>query len=743
MKVTNKIKIYLDDKHLVPPIDVMQGDTNTRVLEFSLYEGGSEWPVPAGASVAVAYRRADGRKGIYDTLADGSVAYTVAGNVVTVTLVPQALAVPGNTAATVVFTDTSGGQLATCCVILRVERNPAIGAVEPEDYYNLRQMIAAEVESLLDGVSVTGGGGKNYVTKYGAKGNGVTDDTAAFNNALAINRTVFVPGGTYVLSDELTVRENCCLELAQDAVLKFTQTDKNCITLLRLAYLKGNHATIIVPYAFKEKVLNADTVDDEAVLDSESLAASNAIAVPPFKKWDPQWKMSRYITDINICKPNANGFHYSDDGACYGTAVYMGCSEGIADFMWGVNISGLRISGGFTYGIRMCSGGETWNHDARIEAVIECCETGASVENCKYARLAVTIQPRPAANGAAYAKYGVKLVGSKGTDLSSSRVWDWNATNTLWTEDGEYQHIAMYGQCRGLILDDFMFYEESRHDIRSLIYTDTASNLEQMTVLQEPFTRWFKPVNGEPYFSDGYAEKKLVAQEELDRYFNVDVVKGFTDALATAIDTDGSVYNGNGYIIGRRMETDGTEVDSAYYALTGFIPCKKNDVIHVHDMSFTEGDQNCRVQFFDAAFNRVTYANSEAPVLINRENLLANSNTYVADYEATDNGFKLTLSGNVVHDTTAYARFVFYKTQLGRNPMIAINEEIKYSVEGFLSDGVKVKAENVIGGVNVAAEVGQTVVVKSVDDNGIPTGWEAVSLDTKIDERIRALGLIE
>ena len=120
MKVIHKVKVHLDRRKGDVFVDVMQGDANTRVLEFALYEGGSEWPVPAGASVAVAYRRADGRKGIYDTLADGSVAYTVAGNVVTVTLVPQALAVPGNTAATVVFTDTNGGQLATFCVILRV-----------------------------------------------------------------------------------------------------------------------------------------------------------------------------------------------------------------------------------------------------------------------------------------------------------------------------------------------------------------------------------------------------------------------------------------------------------------------------------------------------------------------------------------------------------------------------------------------------------------------------------------------
>lgn len=292
------------------------------------------------------------------------------------------------------------------------------------------------------------------VRLYGAKGDGTTDDTAAFQSALAANRVVYVPEGTYILSDTLLIEENCCLELSQAAVLQFTQTDTNCITMLRLASIKGNHATIFVPYTFNANVINADTRDDEANLDADNLNTSNASAVPPFTKWDPQWKMSRYVTDINICKPNSAGFHYSDDGVCYGTAVFMGCYEGIADFMWGVSMSGVRIAGGFTYGIRIYNDGATWNHDMRVEAVIDGCETGVSVENCNLAHLAVTIQPRPAADGAVYAKYGIKLVDSLWVDLSSSYVWDWTTSNTLVGSNAEYQHIAMYGDCSGVNIYD-------------------------------------------------------------------------------------------------------------------------------------------------------------------------------------------------------------------------------------------------------------------------------------------------
>lgn len=542
------------------------------------------------------------------------------------------------------------------------------------------------------------------VQDYGAVGDGTTDDTTAFQNALAANRVVVVPGGTYKLSGTLTIRENCCLELAQDAVLDFTQTNVNCITLLRLANLKGNHATINVPYTFSANVINCDTRDDEAALDFDrtltgtaydtAIKNANSVAVPPFTKWSPQWKMSRYVTDINICKPKADGEHNAPDENCYGTAVYLGChssDDNILKFMWGVSVSGLRIAGGFTHGIHVYNTPSEkntwWNHDMRIEGVIDACEIGVLVENCHCSRFAVTIQPRKAANGAVYAKHGFKLVNSNNIDLTSSRVWDWNESGTCWTNGGEYQHIAMYGDCGGLILDDFLYNKKSI-DIRSLIYTDTASNLESMTILQEPITRWFKPIDGEPHFNDGYSDQKLVLQREFDEHFNTDFVKSFTDVLASAEDTDGTILNGVGYKIGARLGENGTVTESAYYGYTGFIPCKKGSTIYAKDLNFDVGEDYAKVIFYDASKNYIIH--------INRTNI-ATGNNYYAAYKSNEGGFSLTVNNISNNNNIAYARFTFYKTAFGENPMMAIDEEIKYEVEGFLADGVKVKAENVVG----------------------------------------------
>lgn len=557
---------------------------------------------------------------------------------------------------------------------------------------------------------------------YGAAGDGATDDTEAFRQALAENRIVHVPGGRYVLSDTLVVRANCCLELSQDTVLEFVNEEKNGIALLRAAHLRGNHATITVPYTFSANVIHCDTGDDQDALIGDDLSEANNTAVPPFTKWDPQWKMTRYVTDINICKPDDRGFHYSKDGDCYGTAIYLHCDEAdYVSYMWGVSMSGVRIAGGFEYGIRAYNIGDTedaWNHDMRIEALIDACKVGVSMENCHYARLAVTVQPRRAYSDAevykAYAENGILLRGCRGIDLSGSRVWDWNAEATLWAEGNPYQHIALLGECRGLILDDFLYHEQSSIDIRRLIYTDTPANLENMTILQEPIDRYFKNKNGVPYFHDGSRDSKLISQEEMDAHFDTDFVKSFTDVLAAAEDTDGTVLNGVGYKMGARLHENGTLTESPYYGYTGFIPCAKGSTIYAKDLSFDVGDDFAKVIFYDAEKNYINH--------VNRGNIVKGNNYYAA-YTSKEDGFALTVNSISNNNDVAYARFTFYKTGFGEHPMMAVDEEIQYTVEGYLADSVKVKAKNVVS--DITAAVGQTIVVKSVDENGKPTEWEA------------------
>ena len=556
----------------------------------------------------------------------------------------------------------------------------------PTTYSNKNVYIGADNSLYSNGTKVATVNDLSGVSvkDCGAKGDGSTDDTSAFTTALANNRVVFVPGGTYNLNGTLTIRDNCQLRLSQDTVLNFSNTSANCIQMRRSSWLKGDHATINVPYAYTGHVIHAST-DVDIVNTSD-----NNSDVPPWTMWDPQWKTARYVTDINICKPNSSGLNYSTSGEVNGTALYINCDNVDGSrYMWGANMSGLRIAGSFTYGVHIVNENSAnaslyaWNHELRLEVVMDACETGVYVEHCDNAFISATIQPRPANNGTVYAKHGIKLSNSKNIDLSSSRVWDWNETATLWTLGGEYQHLALIGQCRGLILSDFIYYESST-DIRDLIYTDTASNLEQMTILQEPITRWFKPKDGLPYFNNGETEKRIALKEDIEEVFKTEKVAKFNDVLATAINSSGAIFNGVGYkkncyvVLG-----SGAEATSDYLTCTGFIPCSNGDTIHVEGMTWDNTEGAAGYVAYTSSFERIGQCSAG--------NALAGN--WYGDATKTDNGIKLTVKNMT---GCAYVRINFNNAGVSSSPVAAVNQEIAYYQGGFLSEGVEVKGESVV-----------------------------------------------
>lgn len=94
-EIKSKITMELQQRSWHPPVDVVQNDRYMRVLELTLTDGGESWTIPTDAAVLIRYLRGDGTGGAYDTLADGTSAWRVSGNVLTVVLAPQVLAVSG------------------------------------------------------------------------------------------------------------------------------------------------------------------------------------------------------------------------------------------------------------------------------------------------------------------------------------------------------------------------------------------------------------------------------------------------------------------------------------------------------------------------------------------------------------------------------------------------------------------------------------------------------------------------
>lgn len=131
--VTHTIHADLLERGVRPRIDVVQGDCLTRRVEFVLTAGGVPWNPPEDTAAALSYVRPDGAGKVYDKLDDGSTAYTVSGNRVRFTLLPEMLTVAGEVQAALRILRASDKHLISTFVFdIVVEAEPSYLVKPPE-----------------------------------------------------------------------------------------------------------------------------------------------------------------------------------------------------------------------------------------------------------------------------------------------------------------------------------------------------------------------------------------------------------------------------------------------------------------------------------------------------------------------------------------------------------------------------------------------------------------------------------
>lgn len=142
MIVTNKVTMDLTKPAYVPVISAVQNDRYSRNLELTLCSGGEAWTVPEEAAVVIRYSKSDGKGGEYDTLPDGTQAWSAAENVLTVALAPQVLTAAGPVHLMVALIQEEQ-QISTFAVLLNVQAavNETIG--ESEDYCYVTRFLPA------------------------------------------------------------------------------------------------------------------------------------------------------------------------------------------------------------------------------------------------------------------------------------------------------------------------------------------------------------------------------------------------------------------------------------------------------------------------------------------------------------------------------------------------------------------------------------------------------------------------
>ncbi len=79
----------------------------------------------------------------------------------------------------------------------------------------------------------------------------------------------------------------------------------------------------------------------------------------------------------------------------------------------------------------------------------------------------------------------------------------------------------------------------------------------------------------------------------------------YTNQVPLSIDTDGSVFNGKGWIGTTRLSSSGTTKEGSYSSATGFISAKGGDVIRMHGVHFNSGSEY--VIGYDSSFAMVGY----------------------------------------------------------------------------------------------------------------------------------------
>ena len=178
MTIIHKLSIDLTQQVCPVLVEAVQDDCG-RALALMLHTNGIPWSIPDGISAIVRYRKSDGIGGEYDTLPDGTCAWSAADNILTVALAPQVLTTAGETSLSVVLTDGQN-TISTFDILLRVQPGLHKRIAKSDKYVNVssvssnallaigEKIITGKITSIvLLGDSITDGiGGTGYNGSY-------------------------------------------------------------------------------------------------------------------------------------------------------------------------------------------------------------------------------------------------------------------------------------------------------------------------------------------------------------------------------------------------------------------------------------------------------------------------------------------------------------------------------------------------------------------------------------------------
>ena len=190
MKITQRIRIDLARRTAPPVVEAVQGDS-ARWIEMELLADGRAWDIPRDACVMMQYSNIVGEGDTYTTMEDGTCAWSISKNILSVALTEGVCVQSGDTKLQV--TIWKGHQkVSTFAVTVRVQKGVEAISIP-------KRPVRREC----------------YVTPqmFGAVGDGVKDDTdairAARNAAVTERKALYFPAGTYLVHGCIELWTDC------------------------------------------------------------------------------------------------------------------------------------------------------------------------------------------------------------------------------------------------------------------------------------------------------------------------------------------------------------------------------------------------------------------------------------------------------------------------------------------------------------------------------------------------------
>lgn len=154
MNVNQSVSLNLTADGIPPRLHMVQGDSNTRTIVASLWDGSQPYNVPTSAAVMMRFRKPDGTGGLYD-VTEGGAKISVSGNVVTAPVATQLLTVAGVVFAQLDVYGTATGAAAEKLATFRlaIEVAPSVypdAKIISSDYYNILTAKVAEAVAAAD-----------------------------------------------------------------------------------------------------------------------------------------------------------------------------------------------------------------------------------------------------------------------------------------------------------------------------------------------------------------------------------------------------------------------------------------------------------------------------------------------------------------------------------------------------------------------------------------------------------------